>query len=94
MERQNPFRPGDRVVHFKRALASPEELAAEPMLYFYEIVGVAINSETEEELMIYRALYGSGGLYARPLAMFLSEVDRARYPQARQRFRFEPFPNG
>ena len=94
MERQNPFRPGDRAVHFKRGLASPQALVEEPMLYLYEIVGVAINSETEEELMIYRALYGSGRLYARPLAMFLSEVDRARYPQARQRFRFEPFPNG
>lgn len=41
----------------------------------YEVVGVARHSETQEELVVYRALYGEGGLWVRPLAMFLEEVE-------------------
>jgi hypothetical protein len=41
---------------------------------FYEVLGVARHSETEEELVVYRALYGEGGLWVRPKAMFLDEV--------------------
>jgi hypothetical protein len=40
----------------------------------YEVLGVARHSETEEALVVYRALYGDGGLWARPLAMFLEKV--------------------
>jgi hypothetical protein len=41
---------------------------------FYEVLGVALHTETEEELVVYRALYGEGGLWVRPKAMFLEEV--------------------
>ena len=58
------------------------------MLYLYEIVGIAQDTETGEELMIYRPLYGEKKLYARPLAMFLSPVDREKYPDVRQEYRF------
>jgi hypothetical protein len=40
----------------------------------YEVLGVARHSETEEELVVYRALYGSGGLWVRPRQMFLETV--------------------
>ena len=40
----------------------------------YEVVGVARHSETEEELVVYRALYGERGLWVRPKAMFTETV--------------------
>lgn len=42
----------------------------------YEVLGVAKHSETLEELVVYRALYGEGGLWVRPAAMFLETVER------------------
>ena len=42
----------------------------------YEVLGVATHSETMEPLVVYRALYGEGSLWARPLSMFLNTVTR------------------
>ena len=81
------FLPGEIVQHFKRELLSEEE--KETNKYLYKIIGIAMHSETREPLMIYEALYDDGGLYARPLEMFLSEVDHGKYPQVHQQYRFE-----
>ncbi len=41
----------------------------------YEVLGVARHSETEEEMVVYRPLYGEMGLWVRPLAMFLDQKE-------------------
>ena len=55
----------------------------------YEVVGVARHSETEEPYVVYKACYGDGGLWIRPLEMFAGLVDKEKYPEVEQTYRFE-----
>lgn len=56
---------------------------------YYLVEGVAIHSENEEKMVLYRGLYGNGELYVRPYDIFLSPVDKEKYPNIKQQYRFE-----
>lgn len=67
--------PGDIYRHFKDRL--------------YQIITVAVHSETKEAMVVYQALYGDFKIYVRPLKSFIAELAPNEYPQAKQRHRFE-----
>ena len=56
---------------------------------YYLTEDIANDSETGEPFVVYRKLYGDGGLWIRPLEMFLSEVDHEKYPACEQTYRCE-----
>lgn len=75
MSMEERMKPGDIVRHFK---GNP-----------YEILYFAKDSETQEDVVVYRALYGERGVWVRPKEMFFSPVDREKYPDVKQTWRFE-----
>lgn len=78
------IRTGDIVKHFKREW-EPQESTK----YLYKVLTVAEHTETGEMLVVYQALYAPFKICARPYEMFMGEVDREKYPQVKQCYRFE-----
>ena len=56
---------------------------------YYIVEDVVYHSETQEEYVVYRRLYGDNSLWIREKNMFLSPVDRKKYPSVDQKWRFE-----
>lgn len=83
-EIERDIRAGDIVRHFKR-----EWVSAETSEYLYKVLAFAQHTETGERLVIYQGLYAPFKICARPYGMFMSEVDRQKYPEIRQKYRFE-----
>ncbi len=81
---ERDIREGDIVRHFKR-----EWVSEDTSEYLYKVLAFASHTETGERLVIYQALYAPFKICARPYAMFMSEVDREKYPDIRQKYRFE-----
>ena len=77
---------GDIVRHFKREWVS--ETTSE---YLYKILAFASHTETGERLVIYQGLYAPFKICARPYDMFMSKVDKKKYPNSKQQYRFEKF---
>lgn len=81
---ERDIRIGDIVRHFKREWVSPETSE-----YLYKVLAFAQHTENGERLVIYQALYAPFKTCARPFGMFMSEVDRGKYPDVKQKYRFE-----
>lgn len=84
IEFMDRFKVGDIVKHFKR-----ENVDQNTAMYLYKILAFASHTENGEKLVIYQALYAPYKTCARPYDMFISEVDREKYPDAKQKYRFE-----
>ena len=88
------FRPNDIVQHFKREKyfkEHPEHLHNPQFknMYLYKIIDTGINTETHEKMMIYQAMYGDFTIWIRPYDMFISKVNKEKYPDITQKYRFE-----
>lgn len=92
MERTD-IKIGDIVKHFKRQFLDN----INNNLYIYKILDIAEHTETKEKLVVYQALYEDPSkdihfnVFARPYDMFMSEVDHEKYPNIKQRYRFEKY---
>lgn len=75
---------GDIVQHFKR-----EWVSADTSEYLYKVLAFAQHTETEEKLVIYQEMYAPFMVCARPYAMFMGKVDHKKYPDIKQKYRFE-----
>ncbi len=75
---------GDIVKYFKR-----EWVDGHSSMYLYKVLAFAQHSETGEMLVIYQAMYEPFKVCARPYDMFMSKVDKIKYPEVVQEYRFE-----
>ena len=79
------IKAGDIVCHFKSSLHPEDDVKK----YLYMILGLAHHSETGEDMVVYQSLSNKGKICVRPYNMFMSVVDKDKYPAATATYRFE-----
>lgn len=84
---QRALEIGDIVRHFKYETLT--EIEQTENKYTYVILAFGTFTETDEPVVVYQALYGNYEVYVRPQNMFVSEVDHTKYPDVKQKYRFE-----
>ena len=81
------FHAGDIVRHFKYETLNQHD--KDDFIYLYKILGFAKHTETNENMVVYCCMYYPHLVYVRPANMFVSKVDHDKYPDIKQKYRFE-----
>ena len=90
----------NRVAQQEEIYRLKEEMIGQTYRHFkgntYRVIDLAVHSESAEPLVIYKSTGDNDYTWARPLSMFLSPVDKEKYPEIKQEMRFEkihPYEN-
>ena len=86
---EDRIKRGDYVRHFKRETLTEVELRSNPCKYLYKVLSIdAINTVDDSRCVVYEDMYDNK-IYIRPYDEFMSEVDKVKYPDIKQKYRFE-----
>ena len=83
------LKEGSIVMYFKHQYC--KDAQKQHNKYLYKIMGKAVNTETEENMVVYQAMYPPYEAFVRPEVMFYQKVDQTEYPDCTQEYRFVPY---
>jgi hypothetical protein len=91
MGESKPIEKIENVENKMKLIAFHTEINSEIIIYKFKNKYIHLIDDEKENLILYKALYDDKGIYARPEEMFLSEVNKEKYPEIEQKYRFELF---